>query len=239
MKKNLLIITCLFVLFSCTKNNNTNVPTNEDQKKSNDLSITAKAGADSLNKNDTTKKARNKSINDVSCAYSQSYSTSHWSPSYYTVIGNFPAAGAPSNIVPKGTWQAGPYAFNNQGDGNLVVYVHATGKVLWNSETFPKTTRLELQNDLNMVLYTASGPVFESQTYIFKCGTKNPRNTMLVLTVDGELCIIADGINGNGSLATVTLGGTRTFGGVVTPNNASFFKLYTTHPQDGGISFAY
>ncbi|MBB6111212.1 D-mannose binding lectin [Mucilaginibacter lappiensis] len=241
MKKNLLIITCLFTLFGCTKNSNTNVPTNADQKKSNDLSITPKAGADSLSKTDTTKNGRNKIVNNVSCAYSKIYS-SPYASSYYTVIANFPpnTTGA-SVVIPKGTWRAGAYAFNNQGDGNLVVYKFASGEPLWgSSNTYGRNTKVVLQPDLNLVVYdNATGVgVFESQTYYFRCGDKNPRDTKLVLTVDGDLSIIAVGRATFGPV-TVTLATTRTFGGVHSPNDGSFFKDYTTSGGGGGVSFVY
>ena len=226
MKKNLLIITCLFALFSCTKNNNTNVPTNADQKKSNDLSIS-----------DTTKKERNKTVNNVSCAYSKTYA-SPYASSYYTVIGNFPGFNGGGVVIPKGTWRAGAYAFNNQPDGNLVVY-HGNESLWGSSNTFGKQTKVQLQDDLNLVAYDPNGVgVFESQTYYYKCGTKNPRNTKLVLTIDGDLQIIADGMATFGPV-TVVLASTRTFGGAHSPNNGSFFKLYTTSAGSGGVSFVY
>jgi hypothetical protein len=240
MKKKLLIITCLFALFSCTKNNNTNVPTNADQKKSNDLSIAAKAGADSLSNNDTTKNGRNKTINSISCAYSKTYA-SPYASSYYTVIANFPSPTGASVVIPKGTWRAGAYAFNNQNDGNLVVYKAASGEPLWgSSNTFGKNTRVVLQPDLNLVVYDNSNGigVFESQTYYYRCGTKNPRGSKLVLTIDGDLEIIADGMATFGPV-TVVLALTRTLGGVHSPNDGSFFKLYTTSSGAGGVSFVY
>jgi len=235
MKKIFLITTCLFIFLGCSKNNNTNFTVVPKQTKSKDLN----KSTDSLLINDSVKNAKKIAINsDVSCAYSKSYSSPYPS-SYYTVISRFPVAGASSVIIPKGSWQAGIYAFNNQDDGNLVVYVKNTGKVLWASGTNNKVTRLDAQNDLNLVLYQVNGPpVFESQTYYYKCGSKNPRNTMLVLTNDGDLSIIADGMATFGPV-TVTLATTRTFGGVVSPNNGTFFKLYTTSGGTGGVNFVY
>lgn len=100
-----------------------------------------------------------------------------------------------------------------------------------------------LQADLNLVAYELNGAtlgqgLFESQTYYFQCGNKNPRNTKLVLTIDGDLEIIADGMATFG-LVTVVLATTRTYGGVVSPNNGSFFKDYTTSGGTGGVSFVY
>lgn len=241
MKKKLLIITCLFALFGCTKNNNADISAKTDQKKSNDLSITTKVTADTLSKTDTAKNARNKALNSVSCAYSKIYA-SPYASSYYTVIANFPpnTTGA-SVVIPKGTWRAGAYAFNNQNDGNLVVYKFASGEPLWgSSNTYGKNTRFVLQPDLNLAVYdNATGlGVFESQTYFFRCGDKNPRGAKLVLTVDGDLSIIADGRATFGPV-TVTLATTRTFGGVHSPNDGSFFKDYTTSGGAGGVSFVY
>lgn len=69
MKKNLLIITCLFALLGCAKNNNNAVLPQADNKKSINLNIPV----DSVKNNDTTKKERSKTINNVSCAYSKIY----------------------------------------------------------------------------------------------------------------------------------------------------------------------
>jgi hypothetical protein len=235
MKKNLLIITCLVMLFGCSKNNN--VSNNTDQKKTNDLNITAKAGADSLNNTDTTKKGRSLTINNVSCAYSKSYA-SPYASSYYTVIGNFPGFNGGATVIPKGTWHAGAYAFNNQPDGNLVVY-HGNVSLWGSSNTFGKQTKVQLQDDLNLVAYDPNSVgLFESQTYYYRCGTKNPRNTKLVLTIDGDLEIIADGMATFGPV-TVVLASTRTFGGVHSPNDGKFFKDYTTSGGAGGVSFVY
>ncbi|QTE39337.1 hypothetical protein J3L18_09870 [Mucilaginibacter gossypii] len=244
MKKNLCIAFILLIC-GCSKNPSNHPIANDAKKTQNPFGITSsgtnESGADSLSNTNKTEVTKRVSVNSISCALSQVGSTTHFSPSYYTVIGTFPSSSSfPSVVVPKGTWQAGIYAFNNQGDGNLVVYVHSTGKVLWASNTSDKQTRLDLQNDLNLVLYQVNGPpVFESQTYYFKCGSQNPQNTQLVLTVDGDLAIIADGVNGNGSLSTVNLADTRTFGGATSPNSGSFFKLYTTSPGPGTYPFKY
>ncbi|MDN5285060.1 MAG: hypothetical protein JWR38_1334 [Mucilaginibacter sp.] len=243
MKKTL-IIAALFFICGCSKNQNANITTKDAivEPKVNPFKT---YGADSAGTNsvsaDSVKAGRPKTINNVSCAYSKAYSTTAFSPSYYTIIGRFPASSSAPNVeIPKGTWHAGAYRFDYQGDGNLVVYVSSTMKVLWASNKYTTAaTKLYLQNDLNLVNYQGSTPIFESQTYYYKCGAQNPRNTMLVLTIDGDLTIIADGLNGNGSLATVNLADSRTFGGAQSPNYGNLFKIYTTSPQSGGISFAY
>lgn len=134
MKKNLCIALILLIC-GCSKNSSTGPITKSSEKKQNPFEVTSsgtdKNNVDSLSNVNTTSTGKRVSINSVSCALSNVGSTTPFSPSYYTVIGTFPSSSSfPSVVVPKGTWQAGIYAFNNQGDGNLVVYVHSTGKVL-------------------------------------------------------------------------------------------------------------
>jgi len=235
MKKIILFVSCILILFGCSKNNN-GLKSETEQTKSNSVAKITESKV-ITDKKDSAQTTKRLAVQDISCAYSKIY----YSPSAvgYTVIARFPAAGAASVIIPKGSWQAGIYAFNNQDDGNLVVYVKNTGRVLWASGTNNKVTRLDAQSDLNLVLYQVNGPpVFESQTYYFKCGTKNPRNTMLILTTEGDLAIVADGQATFGPV-TVTLGTTRTSGGVTSPNNNSFFKDFTTSGGSGGVNFVY
>lgn len=242
--KKILYVAAIFLACGCSKNQNANIATKStDVAKVNPFKT---YGVDSVNSSvsvtDSVKVGRPKIIANVSCAYSKVYSTTPFSPGYYTIIGRFPASSSEANItLPKGTWRAGAYEFDNQTDGNLVVYVTATRKALWATNKYGISTRVSLQSDLNLVVYNTANnaAVFESQTYYYKCGSQNPRNTMLVLTVDGDLAIIADGINTDGTLATVNLADSRTFGGAQSPNYGSLFKLYTTSPQSGGINFAY
>jgi hypothetical protein len=238
MKKILIFISLIFAI-GCSKDPTMNSTFDSTAaKKTTDVEVNSTGSKSQADSSSNLIQAEHlKQVNSTSCQLSLSGSVTRYDPFYYTVIGSFPTSSSyPSVVVPKGTWQAGPYAFNNQGDGNLVVYVASTGRVLWASNTPNKNTRLDLQNDLNMVLYQVNGPpVFEAATYIYKCGDRNPLNTMLVLTIDGDLQIISD----SAPTGTVVLASSRTFGGAQSPNFGSLFKLYRSSPGPGTYPFRY
>ncbi|MBD1364775.1 hypothetical protein IDJ77_13220 [Mucilaginibacter sp. ZT4R22] len=237
--KHTLFFIGLFLILGCSKNQGpTRVDNTAEQKvnpaqtinTANDT-ITADSAATQI------QAERRKTLNSISCQLSKIGNVNAYAPSYYTVIGTFPSSDAiPSTQIPKGIWYSGDYNFNNQTDGNLVVYKTSTGKVLWASNKYTTAaTHLQLQSDLNLVVYQGNTAIFESQTYYFKCGSQNPRNTRLILTNQGSLQIIADGFQNS----TVVLGDTRTEGGVQSPNYGSFFKLYTANPGPGVYPFQY
>ncbi|MBD1363320.1 hypothetical protein IDJ77_05800 [Mucilaginibacter sp. ZT4R22] len=243
--KNALFIIALFLIVGCSKSQNpiaeTKAQTKENVVQTIDVKTNATEGDSSTTFTVQTQKELPKTLNATSCQLSLTGSTTPYAPSYYTIIGRFPlSSSSPYVEIPKGAWRAGAYEFDFQNDGNLVVYEYNTKKVLWASNKYTTApTKMYLQPDMNLVVYQGTTAIFESQTYYYKCGTQNPRNLMLVLTNQGNLAIISDGVNGNGTLSTVNLADSRTDDGVQSPNYGRFAKSYTANPGPGVYPFKY
>ena len=235
-KKTTLLLCSLFLLiWGCQKDNS---------KSKNSALLTKPSStlkADSLT---DSIKTRPITINDVTCVNANTVVPLRLT-STYVVIGRFPANNNTVpyfNALPKQSWTINGYTLSNQANGDLVLY-SPTGVYLWGTgNTVNKTTQFRLQNDLNMVAYSGTTPVWDSKTQSYRCTNHTyperlPRNMMLVLVNDGDLEIVADGRDGSGHEYTVILGGTRTYGGQVSPNLHTFFNDYSSAPGTSGVSF--
>ncbi|MFD0763436.1 hypothetical protein ACFQZI_01135 [Mucilaginibacter lutimaris] len=246
MKKTayFLLITSIFtaLFISCQKDKNSSL---NDQKT---LSAINNVKADSLSKNDTGVYQRPKAVNTTCTPLHSSFLVNR-AYTDYIIIGRFPATKADPNVtLPRQEWINGNYRLVNQADGNLILYKGAPSEanLIWKSasNSVNGTTNrwFKLQTDLNMVEYDVNTAVWSSRTQPYECPPsggpnfgKLPGNTMLVLTNDGDLEIVANATNAFGEPCRAILAISRTAGGAKSPNIGSFFLTYNaTIPQPFG-----
>lgn len=150
--------------------------------------------------------------------------------SSYTVCAEFPSAkGMPNiQILASEIWGAvspnGRYILE-WGGGCLTL---RSLQVLWNTPrayNWLTPYNLEIQDDLNLVIYTQDRRgIWSSQTHIFSC--TNNTQTKLVLTNDGELMIVQFTNDKNGNPTWRVFGSTDTKGGVISPHNGEFSRYW-------------
>lgn len=238
MKKILLSLVAVSLLFGCQKDKGSNSAVKPG--------IIAIKKIDSVVNTDTGLFQKPIHINDITCVQPNTVVAKRLAGTY-VVIANFPISTAyPTVLIPTSQWTIANYTLVNQADGNMVLYkgTPAPATAIWKSDTYGSNRKFYLQTDLNMVAYVNGTAIWDTKTQSYRCTNhtfpeKLPQNMSLVLVNDGDLEIVADGVNGNGVLYTMILGGTRTYGGVNSPNNGKFFLDYTNGTGQTGVAFKY
>jgi hypothetical protein len=106
----------------------------------------------------------------------------------------------------------GAYRFNFQSDGNLVLREQSSGSALWSSKTNGQNgTKLSMQSDGNLVLYTASNSA------VWDSGTNGTGVTRFVMQGDGNAVLQSS--SGTAVWSTGTANGDGTGGGSGDGNN--------------------